>query len=367
MPRLGRPIGRAGRVALVLLLLAGVARTTSRARAQTEDVNTAEALFDQGRKLMALEQYAEACPKFAASHGLDPALGTLLNLAYCWKQLGKTASAWTAYREAASVAYWQKQTEREAFARSEAASLEPRLARMRINVTNAQDEGLELRRDGVLVPRDIWGVVVPVDPGEHRIEAAAPNRRAFAATVTVPPATAIDVDVPALETQPVDATAAARDVPSSPISAVPPTAPAHETDRMATDTPPAQTAAGTTSILPALSFGMAAGGVVALGVAGYFALRTSAQDEEARDICVDLSDGCSPQQVTQHEQLKQSARRNRTAAYISAGLGAAFLIGALALYLAIPADPDPGAGALSLHPSVALDQGAIGVGARASW
>ena len=51
----------------------------------------AEALFDEGRNLVAAGKIAEACPKFADSQRLDPSPSTLLNLASCWEKLGRTA------------------------------------------------------------------------------------------------------------------------------------------------------------------------------------------------------------------------------------------------------------------------------------
>ena len=55
---------------------------------------TAEALFTEGRALATSGKCAEAIPKFQASQKLDPGVGTLLNLAECYEQVGKTASAW---------------------------------------------------------------------------------------------------------------------------------------------------------------------------------------------------------------------------------------------------------------------------------
>src|SRR4051812_16548065 len=65
----------------------------------------AEALFDQGRRLLAAGNYAAACPKLEASNRLDPGIGTMLNLGDCYEKNGQTASGWAAFREAAAAAH----------------------------------------------------------------------------------------------------------------------------------------------------------------------------------------------------------------------------------------------------------------------
>ena len=80
------------------------AQEPPRSQQQAEDKAAAQVLFDEGRTLMDAERYGEACPKFAESLRLDAALGTQLNLARCYQLVGKTASAWILYLEAAALA-----------------------------------------------------------------------------------------------------------------------------------------------------------------------------------------------------------------------------------------------------------------------
>src|SRR5271156_1769624 len=94
-----------------LLACAGVPLASGAARAQAPappasatDKVAAEALFEEGRRLVAAGSFADACPKFADSERLDPSGGALLNLASCYEKLGRSATAWVTYREAASAA-----------------------------------------------------------------------------------------------------------------------------------------------------------------------------------------------------------------------------------------------------------------------
>ncbi len=150
------------------------------------DRAAAQALFDEGRELMDQGRSADACPRFEESNRLEPALGTRFHLANCYEDLGKLASAHALYLEVASEAANRDQAARERVARERARAVEPRLARLSIEVPFSPSPALRVERDGTLVGAAQWGLPVPVDPGVHRINASAPGREPWATDVEVP-------------------------------------------------------------------------------------------------------------------------------------------------------------------------------------
>jgi hypothetical protein len=165
------------------------------------DQAAAEALFRQGRDLMAAGQTASACPKFAESERLDPAPGTILNLATCYDRSGLIASAWVTFKEAAVQARKANQPERSRMALDRVAELEPTLPLLTIVVPQKADRlDLQIRRDGEVVGRAEWGTPIPVDPGTHVVEASALGQRTWKTTAPIQGAGArASIEVPPLE------------------------------------------------------------------------------------------------------------------------------------------------------------------------
>jgi hypothetical protein len=149
------------------------------------DRAAAQALFDEGRELMEQGRASDACPRFEESERLEPGLGTRFHLATCYEALGRLASAHALFLEVAAEAAQRKQAERERVARERARAVEPRLARLTIEVPFVLP-ALRIERDGEVVGSAQWGLPVPVDPGVHRVNASAPGREAWAAEVSVP-------------------------------------------------------------------------------------------------------------------------------------------------------------------------------------
>jgi len=162
----------------------------------------AEALFNQGRDLMTAGKFAEACPKFEASQQLDPGLGTMLNLAECYEKTGRTASAWAEYREAIPLARAAGSKARLDLATERAQALQDRLSTLTIRAMSGDDEGvhLEVRRDGVALQEAELGSPIPVDPGEHVVEAVAPGKQPWTSKVQVGgDAAKVSVEIPKLQ------------------------------------------------------------------------------------------------------------------------------------------------------------------------
>jgi tetratricopeptide (TPR) repeat protein len=191
-------------------LILSSAALTSRAYAETttKEKADAEALFAEGRRLMAAQRYAEACAKFRESQLLDSGVGTLLNLGRCYAKQGKTASAWSTYGEAAALARAAGQHKREEVARNEIDALEPELSRIRIRVaTQPGNTELRVTLDGMPIGRQLWGIETPIDPGDHELAASAPGFRAWSERFQARERTLQIVQVPALAPLPSDWTA----------------------------------------------------------------------------------------------------------------------------------------------------------------
>lgn len=157
-----------------VLLLTGVA--------SAQDPAAAEVLFQEGRRLMAEGRVAAGCEKLKESFALDAMSGTLLNLADCYEKAGKTATAWARFRNAASLAQSQNKVEQAAEANRRVKALESQLSYITIVVSDPVP-GLEVRRNDLEVTPGMFGIAVPVDPGEVEVVAAAPGYKSVRMTV----------------------------------------------------------------------------------------------------------------------------------------------------------------------------------------
>lgn len=163
---------------LAVAAAALVATSIGARPASAQDAAAAEALFEEGKGLAAEDRWAEACPKFEASHAADPAVGTLLNWADCLEREGRLGSALARF-EQAEAQLEEAGDPRAEIAATRAATLRPRAPRLRVRSSSPAPEGLVVTIDGAALPlADVasTGVEGPVDPGPRAVEVRRGDR-----------------------------------------------------------------------------------------------------------------------------------------------------------------------------------------------
>lgn len=298
-----RAIYRSLPLGLVVLLGAMAAH----AEVSPGDAALAEALFQEGKRLMEQKRYAEACPKLAESQRLDPAGGTLLRLALCHELEGRTATAWIELQQAIVLARRDRNNDRINLAQQALDRVTPRLSRLviRVPAAVASTPGLVVRRGSVELAPAAWGVEVAVDPGEHRVEASAPGRAPFERRVQVgAEADRQEVEIPPLAPALPAASASA----SAPASAPPP----------APSSPPPSIPAAPAKAprRPTLGYALGGVGLLSLGVGTYFGLRALSGGDDARSLCPR-----SPCSDREGVDRNEEARRDAWIANAGVGLG----------------------------------------------
>ena len=300
------------------LLCAGSA---DRVCAQERDKAAAEALFDEGRKLMAAGDFKAACSKLEASQALDAGVGTQLNLADCYEKLGRTASAWAQFRETITAARNAGSSERERVAKQRAEALEAQLSYLTIS---APDEpNLSVTRDASKVDAAAIGSALPVDPGAYVIAAVAPGKRRWSTTVNVGPSgDRVHVSVPSLEPE--------QSPQAEPVALQP----------QLTPQPTAAAPSHTQKLLGIITTGS---GVAALAVGSFFGLNAASRWSDAKADC-DPYPYCGES----GKQLAQDAKRSGTVSTVAFIAGSALLAGGLVLWLTAPSEAPDTESALAL-------------------
>jgi hypothetical protein len=153
----------------------------------TDNRALAEMLFFTARGLMEAGRVSEACAKLSESYRLDPAAGTLLNLAVCHEKEGKIASAWGEFRQSIADARKNNRPDREKLATERVAAIEPDLPFLTITVPDQVRKipGLVISRNGVPLNAAAWSTELPVDPGDVEIEERAPDYKPRTLKLTI--------------------------------------------------------------------------------------------------------------------------------------------------------------------------------------
>jgi hypothetical protein len=305
---------------LKLFVLASLSARLAFGQSELPAAPVAEGLFQQGKAALAAGHVAEACAKLQESQRLDPALGTLLNLALCHEREGKLASAWSELADAAAMAERSGEGDRLRFARGALAKLEGKVPVVLIRVVK-RARGLELKVDGQAIGQAAWDSPLPLDAGVHHLEAVAPEKQRWARSFeVVNGVSSLTLEVPALKTMP----APQADVTTrAPARADVPSKPASRAKRLASV--PVPKSDGTQR-----TWGYAAGalGLAGLAAGSYFGLRTIAQQDIVERHCAGAS--CRNQAGIDADH---AAHRAATAANVSFGIGLAAVLASAYLLL----------------------------------
>jgi len=297
------------------------------------DPVAAEALFENGKRLLKAGDWKGACEKFEKSWELDPAVGTQIKIAKCHEHDGKLATAWYDYQRAASLNREKveqsaaRRRELDDFIRVEVAKLETRLPRLTI-AANAPPSDLTLRRDGQLLSLAVLGEALPVDPGPHEVTAEAPEHVSERHDVNLLEGEAkiITLTLARTEAQAVPMSAVPAEKQAPPTKAEqPPVSPA---------VPPApdeRAKASGGGGQRTLGFVLGGAGVVGLGIGAYFGVRTLSLVEDSNPYCQHPGGACEDEGIRIRERALQAQRTAIIAASVG---GMALVAGAILIFTA---------------------------------
>ena len=251
------------RVGSVLVALLGLALAASSAHAAPGDVEVraARQLFVDAEKDEDGGRWADALVKLRRVAQVKLTAGIHYHLALCEEHLGQLAAALDEYTSADTQARAENAQDVLRLVGKRLADLGPRVPRLTIRLVPAVADAT-VTLDGARLSPAMFGTALPVDPGEHRIEATAPNRPPISRTVTMRERDQTAIDLPLAEPSP------------TPL-------PAPVASQPGTDTPPAPSPAPLPAEAPVASTGpsrtgalLATAGAVVLaggGVAAFLA------------------------------------------------------------------------------------------------
>jgi hypothetical protein len=327
-------------VATVVLLVAPAAHA---------DDPSAARLYNEGWRLYKDRQYAEACPLLERSLAASPKIRTRGALALCYEASGKYASAYNTWRAVAEQAAGAGAVEAATLKRA-VEKTEQLVARITRIVFQPADSptGLQVWLDGRLLAANELNVPVPVDPGEHTIEAKAPERVDWKSTFD-----SAATDAGKTRSLPIG--------PLAPIERVVDTPPPPDWPPPPARSFPVVDEGPPTSPLKYAAVASAGAGLVAITVGTIFARGARSRWKEAKAHGCDDSGVCRMQDDI---DLINEAGSKATIGTISFVAGAALIGGGVAMWFLAPSPekPEP-----AVTPDVSVGPGGAHIGLRGTF
>lgn len=295
------------------IAIAAVSVVALSATADADNRKKAESLFRQGKKLMADKRYADACEAFEKSQKLDPAIGTLLNVARCYEEWGKIGRAYLAYQAAEKMAK-DANDDRAPKIREHVERVEPDVPRLTIIVPSDAPPDLEVTLDSRKV--DTLNQPFVVDPGPHTIEWRLPGGEKRAKIVPIDRGGDSEITL----TMPVPG---GPDDPGAVTGVEPVRKPEEPTERSG-------------QAQRVLGIAVAGAGALAMGMSSYLTLTARSDYNRALDkYCGGMKNNCDMTGL----EITHNARSTANTATIVFVAGAALVAGGAVVYFLAPDKP----------------------------
>lgn len=298
----------------------------------------ADQLFKKGQKLLTEKRYAEACTAFEDSDRIDPEIGAKLNVARCYQEWGKLATAWRWYTDAEQMAS-KAGDKRAPKIHALIEDLDRDVPRLTLVLPpDAITDHLAIQLDGVALALASVGDERRIDPGPHEITIVV-DGKPRSRTISVQRGdrgerAKVELDVP--------------------------------TRTRARRTPAPEPVADPGRTRRLIGLGVSGAGVVAVGIAGIMTLRARSDYQHAlHSHCNDAPDMCDATGLSG----THSARHRANIATVVTLLGTATVAGGLVLFFMAPGTtpaaaerPERASHALYLAPAVGGDGAGVVLG-----
>jgi hypothetical protein len=310
----------------------------SSARAQSNNSAMAVQAFNEGVRLLKQKKYDEACPLLARSAELEPKVGAYGSLAQCEEGRQHLAAARLAWLKGLDLAK-SAHDDRQAALQAGFDSIDAKVPKLKILMSNAAPPGLKLSLDGAPVDLAALGIPSAVDAGNHVVKVEAPGKKSWSQTVEANlNGGTLDVVVPALEP----------DVPAEPAplpAVVRSSAPASGESRPSNSKQQ--------SVLRPIGLVAGGAGVLALGVGAAFWRAAIKKNDSSYDksYCTDVNGHvCQPGSPGETDRKSAITDGNLATAFVIGG--SVLTAGGLAMFLLAPRGDSLRTGSVRITPVV---------------
>ncbi len=172
----------------------------------------AEKLFRQAVDYMKADNFSAACPLLERSYQMDPKDGTLFTLANCRDREGKLVAAMGHYRaylrgyDKMQGATRQNHTQRADTAKTQLAAIEPTVPMLKFIWETPPPPNSKIIVDGVEFRAAELDILLPLDPGTHKVVVQLPGEPDRSRTVTLGKGGSTIIDLTPAKPAAVDAT-----------------------------------------------------------------------------------------------------------------------------------------------------------------